>query len=58
MKPISYNFPNFLNFSERGEPWGDLNATEATFKHQLLFITATPAKNHQSCYNKIFLEAL
>ena len=32
MKPRSYNFPKILNFSERGDPWGDLNATEATFK--------------------------
>ena len=22
MKPISYNFPKFLDFSQRGDPWG------------------------------------
>ena len=49
MKPRSYNFPKFLNFSERGDPWGDLNAPNATFEQQLLFFFITPAKNQQAC---------
>ena len=36
MKPRSYNSPKILNFSERGYPWGDLNAPEATFEQELL----------------------
>ena len=47
MKPISYNLPKILNFSERGDPWGDLNAPEATFEQQLILFSLTPAKNHQ-----------
>ena len=49
MKPRSYNSAKFLNFSERGDPWGDLNAPEATFEQQLLFFSVTPAKNQQAC---------
>ena len=37
MKPRSYNSAKILNFSERGDPWEDLNAPKATFKQQLLF---------------------
>ena len=32
MKPRSYNFPNFLNFTGKGDPLGDLNSPEATFE--------------------------
>ena len=32
MKLRSYNFAKCLNFTERGDPWGDLNAPKATFK--------------------------
>ena len=49
MKPRSYNLPNFFNFSERGDPWGDLNAHEATFEKHLLFFSVTDAKNQQAC---------
>ena len=49
MKPRSYNFRKFLNFSERGDPRGDLNASKATFEQQLLFLSVTPAKNQQAC---------
>ena len=45
MKPRSYNFAKFLNFSERGDPWGDLNAPEATFEQNILFFSVTPDKN-------------
>ena len=44
MKPRSYNFPKILNFSERGDPWGDLNAPEATFEQQLHFFSVKPDK--------------
>ena len=54
MKPRSYKFPKFLNFSQRGDPWGDLNALEATFEQQLLLFSITPDKNKEECYNKIF----
>ena len=49
MKPRSYNFPKFLNFSERGDHWGDLNAPKDTFEHQLILFSITPAKNQQAC---------
>ena len=49
MKPRSYNSPKFLNFSERGDPWGDLNAPEATFEQQLILFSVTPAKIQQAC---------
>ena len=45
MKPSSYNFPKILNFSERGDPWGDLNAPEATFKQKILLFSVTTDKN-------------
>ena len=47
MKPRSYYSAKFLNFSERGDPWGDLNAPEATFEQKILFFSVTPSKNHQ-----------
>ena len=49
MKPRSYNSAKFLNFSERGDPKGDLNAPEATFEKHLLLFSITPAKNQQAC---------
>ena len=49
MKPRSYNFAKFLDFSERRDPWGDLNAPEATFEQQLLFFSVTSSKNQQAC---------
>ena len=49
MKPRSYNFAKFVNSSERGDPWGDLNAPEDSFKHNLLFFSVTPAKNQKAC---------
>ena len=49
IKPRYYNSPNFLNFSERGDPWGDLNAPKATFKQKLILFYVTPAKNQQAC---------
>ena len=49
MKRRSYNSIKFLNFSERGDPRGDLNATEATFEQKLLLISVTPAKKKQAC---------
>ena len=48
MKPISYKFPKFLNFSERGDPWGDLNAPKDTFEQQIIFFYVKPAKNQQA----------
>ena len=44
MKPRSYKSAKFLNFSERGDPWGDLNAPEATFEQKLIFFSVTPDK--------------
>ena len=49
MKPRSYNSLKFLNFSERGDPWGDLNAPEATFKQNLIFFSVKPDKKKQTC---------
>ena len=49
MKPRSYNFPKFLNFSERGDPWRYLNAPEATFEQQIPLFSVTPDKNQQAC---------
>ena len=49
MKPRSYNFAKFLNFSERGDPWGDLNAPEDTIEHNLILFSITPDKNKQAC---------
>ena len=49
MKPRSYNSPNFLNFSERGDPSGDLNAPEATFGQQIILFSVTLAKKQQAC---------
>ena len=49
MKPRSYNLPKFLNFSEKGDAWGDLNAPEATFKQQLILFSVTPSKKQQAC---------
>ena len=49
MKPRSHNSPKILNFSERGDPWGDLNTPKATFEQQLHFFYVTPAKNQQAC---------
>ena len=58
IKPRSYNFAKFLDFSERGDPWGDLNAPEATFEQQLLLFSVTPTKKNQACYNKIWPKSL
>ena len=44
MKPRSYNSAKFLNFSERGDPWGDLNDPEATLEQKILFFSVTPDK--------------
>ena len=49
MKPRSYNFPKFLNFGERGDLWGDLNAPKATFEQQHILFSVTTDKNQQSC---------
>ena len=49
MKPRSYNFAKFLNFSERGDPWGDLNAPKANFEQNILIFSVTPAKNQKAC---------
>ena len=49
MKLRSYNFPKFLNFSERGDPLRDLNAPEATFKQKLLLFYVKTSKNNQAC---------
>ena len=38
MKTRSYNFPKFLNFSESGDPWGDLNAPQGHFRTADSFI--------------------
>ena len=48
MKPRSYNSATFLNFSERGDPWGDLNTLEATFEQQLLLFSVKHSKNQQA----------
>ena len=48
MKPRSYNSPKFLNFIKRGEPWGDLNAPEATFEQQILLFSVTPDKKRNN----------
>ena len=58
MKPRSYNSPKFLNFSERGDPLGDLNALEATFEQQILLFFFKLDKNQQACYNNIFPKSL
>ena len=58
LKPRSYNSAKFLNFSGRGDPWGDLNAPEATFKHKLILFSVTPDKKHKSCLNNIFPKSL
>ena len=58
MKPRSYNFAKFVNSSERGDPWGDLNALEATFEHNIIFFSVTPAKNHKTCENNICPKSL
>ena len=47
MRPRSYNSAKILNFSERGDPWEDLNAPKATFKQQLLLFSITPAKKQK-----------
>ena len=44
MTPRSYNFAKFVNSSERGDPWGDLNAPDATLEHNILFFSVTPIK--------------
>ena len=49
MKPRSYNSPKFLNFSEMGDLWGDLNAPEATFEQHIILFSVTPDKNQKSC---------
>ena len=36
-----------LNFSERGDPWGDLNAPEATFEQQIILFSIKPDKKQQ-----------
>ena len=36
-----------LNFSERGDPRGDLNAPEADFEQQILLFSITPDKNQK-----------
>ena len=53
MKPRSYNFAKFVNSSERKDPWGDLNAPEATFEQNLLFFSLKLAKDKKACYNNI-----
>ena len=47
MKPRSYNFAKFVNSSERGDPWGDLNAPEATFEQNIISFYATPDKKQK-----------
>ena len=49
MKPRSYNSAKFLNFSERGDPWEDLNAPEANFEQKILLFSVTHDKNQKSC---------
>ena len=41
-----------------GDPSGDLNAPETTFKQKLLFFSITPDKNQKACYNNIYPKAL
>ena len=36
MKPRFYNFAKIEDFSEKGDPWGDLNAPEATSDRSFL----------------------
>ena len=47
MKPRSYNSPKFLNFTEREDPWGDLNAPEPTFEQKIHFLSVKPDKKQQ-----------
>ena len=47
MKPRSYHSTNLLNFSERGDPRGDLNTPKATFEQKILFFSVTPDKNQK-----------
>ena len=58
MKRRSYNFAKFVNSSERGDPWGDLNALEATFEQQIPLFSVKPAKKNQAYQTKIFPKAL
>ena len=37
-----------------GDPWGDLNAPEATFEQKLPLFSVKPDKNQQAYYTEIF----
>ena len=41
-----------------GDPWGDLNAPEATFEQQIPLFSVKPAKKQQAYQTKICPKAL